>query len=260
MIYFIYSDETASSNIAGALSGILELEEGEFHGLQCFSDNKVRMIKIDGKLIDADFLDDMVDGVTVFLSRHTSSKGIPAFTVHAEGNWSDENSLGGRPRMISMSSPSNMLGVLENMHRSNSTDIQVTYEATHHGPFMNHPSFFVELGGSESVLRDKEHATLVAEAIVKGLDSEVEYDKIAVGVGGTHYPGKFTRQALDGKYAFSHIMPKYYARCTGMLGLAFERSDRKAEMAVIEWKSIKAIEREIIVRELNRLGIDYAKV
>ena len=45
-----------------------------------------------------------------------------------------------------------------------------------------------------------------------------------------------------------------------MLKSAFERSDERAEIAVIEWKSIKANERERIVRELDTLGIDYAKV
>jgi len=45
-----------------------------------------------------------------------------------------------------------------------------------------------------------------------------------------------------------------------MIKTSLERSDEKVDTAVIEWKSIKANEREIIVRELGALGIDYAKV
>lgn len=260
MIYFIYSEETASSNIAYALSSILGLKEGEFHGFPCFSGNKIRMLKISGNLINANFIDSIVDGVTVFLSRHSSSMGIPAFTVHAEGNWSDENTLGGEPRRISVSSPLNMLKVLGSINKENAVGMQVTYEATHHGPLMEHPSFFAELGGNESVLNNKEYAMLFADAIMKSMDSDAEYDNVAVGIGGTHYPRKFTDLALKGKYAFSHIMPKYYTEFPNMLEAALERSDIKAEIAVMEWKGIKAVEREVIVRELNRLGIDYAKV
>lgn len=261
VVYFIYSEETASSNIANSLRQILGMEEVDrLQGLRRFSNGSEHMLEINGRLVNADFLDDIIDGAAIFLSRHSSNKGISAFTVHPEGNWSDENSLGGRPRAISISSPSKMLGVLQTINKLNSTGIKETYEATHHGPLLNHPSFFVEIGGNDDVINSKEHAEFVANAIAKSLDSEKNYDRIAVGIGGTHYPDKFTRLAIEGKYAFAHIMPKYYVSCTDMLKSAFERSDERAEIAVIEWKSIKANERERIVRELDTLGIDYAKV
>ena len=55
-------------------------------------------------------------------------------------------------------------------------------------------------------------------------------------------------------------MPRHHTGCIDMLGKAFERSEPKSEIAVLEWKRIKAAERETIIRELNALGIDYAKV
>ena len=92
---------TASSNIGSALKEILDLKETEsVGGLPTFSDGKVKMLEIKGRLVDAEYLNDLVDDVTIFLSRHSSNKGIPAFTVHAEGNWSNENSLGGRPKSL----------------------------------------------------------------------------------------------------------------------------------------------------------------
>jgi len=261
MVYFVYSAETASSNIATELKVLLQLEKSEdFNGLQHFSNDKIHMIGIEGRVIDADFLDKILDSTVIFLSRHSSNKGISAFTVHAEGNWSNDATLGGKPKELSVSSPSNMLNFLSAIKNMNTTDIGVTYEATHHGPLLNHPSFFVELGGNEDVIASKEHALFIAKATVKALDTDAAYDKIAVGIGGMHYPEKFTRLALEGKYAFAHIMSKYHVDCVDMIGNAFERSDRKPEIALIEWKSIKAIDRENILRELNVLGIDYAKV
>lgn len=261
MAYFVYSAETASSNIADSLKGILDMKEAEdFHGLRHFSSKDLHMIKVDGRLVEAEYLNGMVDDTLIFLSRHSSSKGIPAFTVHALGNWSDEAALGGKAKALSLSSPSKMLNVLSVINEANDTGIKVTYEATHHGPFLDHPSFFVELGGNDGAIANKSYAALIARAVAKSMDNSAGYDKIAVGIGGMHYSEKFTRLALEGKYAFAHIMSKYQIGNADMIKQAFVRSDAKPELAVIEWKSIKAVDREIILRELSGLGIDYAKV
>lgn len=261
MVYFIYSDETASSNIAASLRELLSLKEVErnenFHK---FYANGIHMIGIKGKLINAEFIDNIVDGTIIFLSRHSSSKGIPAFTVHSEGNWSKDVSLGGLPKKLSVSSPYSMFKILNSINSVNSTDIEVTYEATHHGPFTNNPSFFVELGGNEDTINSKFHAELLSKAIASSLEKEFAYDKIAVGFGGMHYAMKFTKLAINGNYAFSHIMPKYQITNLDMIKSAFEQSDLKPEIGVIEWKGIKAVDRESIIRELSVLGIDYAKV
>jgi D-aminoacyl-tRNA deacylase len=261
VIYLVYCDETASSNIADAVRNILNLDLDEpFSGLECWASEEVKLFKIPGSLINADFVDNIVDDTTIFLSRHSSSKGIAAFTVHATGNWTEDNSLGGKPKALSISSPSRMLNVLSEINHLNNTEINVTYEATHHGPYMNHPSFFVELGGNEETVSNKSHAHLLARAVVKSFKTKTQYEKVAVGIGGMHYSDKFTKLALAGRYAFSHIISKYYVSNTDMLKAAFERSDIRAEIAVMEWKSIKAADRESIIRELSSLGIDYAKV
>ena len=149
MVYFVYSSETASSNIASALKDVLCLEEVEhFNGFPCFSSSWIKMIEIDTGLIHADFLNKMIDDLVVFLSRHTSGKGIPAFTVHAEGNWNDDTSLGGRPRELSVSSPLNMLNVLASLSTLNNTGVQVGMRPRTTAT-IDKPSFFVELGGND---------------------------------------------------------------------------------------------------------------
>lgn len=261
MIHFIYSDETASTNIADALKVELGFKEAQqLPGVDCFESENAKMLGIKGRLIDAEFIDRIVDGPIVFLSRHMSSKGIAAFTVHPEGNWSDEASLGGKPKELSNAYPLGMLNMLNAIKELNSTNIELTYEATHHGPFTNNPSLFVELGGNEEAINSKSYAALLAKAIAASIEKKSPYDKVAVGIGSLHYPSKFTKLALEGKYAFSHIMSRHSVAHVDMLGKAFERSDLKAEVAVIEWKGINAAQREVVLRELNVLGIDYAKV
>lgn len=45
-----------------------------------------------------------------------------------------------------------------------------------------------------------------------------------------------------------------------MLQKAIEKSDRTAELAVIEWKGIKAADRDMIIKRLGELGLDYERV
>jgi D-aminoacyl-tRNA deacylase len=260
----VYSTlDIASSNIAEAVKVRMDFEETKpIGGFRHFSSEHIDMIEMGSGLVNADSIDKTIGtDFIVFMSRHSSAKGIATFTTHAEGNWSDEAEFGGRPKALSMASPVNMLSMLGAMEEANTTEIPVMYEATHHGPLLDTPSFFVELGGNEETIRDKRYAEVVAESIVGMLHrGPGEYEKLALGIGGTHYPEKFTKLALEGKYAFAHMMPRYQIDNVDMLQKAIERSDAEVEVAVIEWKSIKAADRDKIIGRLGELGLDYERV
>ena len=264
MACIVYSTlDVASSNIAEAVKTRMDFEEAEpINGLRHFAAERVDMIEIGTELIKADFIDKVVDtDFIVFPSRHSSAKGVATFTTHAEGNWSDDAEFGGRAKALSMAAPIRMLAMLKAMKETNTTDIPVMYEATHHGPFLDTPSFFVEVGGNKETVESVKFAGGVAESIVGMLrDGSREYGKVAIGIGGTHYPEKFTRLALEGKYAFAHMMPRYQAGNLDMLQKAVERADSEVELAVIEWKSIKADDRDKIIGRLGELGLDYERV
>lgn len=219
------------------------------------------MLETHGHLYDAEYLNETLDtDMVIFLSRHASESGLASFTAHSLGNWSDEARYGGRGRCLSVSSPDAMARVISALKRNNTAGLQVTYEATHHGPLMDTPSFFVELGGDDRILGNKGLARIAAAAVSEALVSDERCDRTAIGIGGTHYPDKFTRLTLDGRFSFSHIMSRHYVNNVDMIDDAVERSDRRAELAVIEWKSIKAADREIVISKLNELGIDYERV
>ena len=101
---------------------------------------------------------------------------------------------------------------------------------------------------------------MLADSVLEAVEIKPEYKKIAVGIGSGHYAAKFTKLALKGEYAFSHMMPKYYGNEFEMLGQAVERSKPKAEVAVIEWKGLKSEARQRILAKLNSLGIDFVRV
>lgn len=261
MVCLIYSkDQQTSANVASALKDLCGFaEEGGKAGIRVFRSGADRMLEIRGDIINSEDID-LISGkeVTVFLSKHSSARGIGAFTVHATGNWGGDAPFGGKPMSLSVASPAGMLSVLGAISR-NHAELNFSYEATHHGPLTSAPSFFAELGGDESSINSTKLAGVLAESVGKFLENpEVEYDKVAIGIGGTHYPNKFTRLAVEGKYAFGHIMPKYNIH-EDMLGQAVERSDLEVETAVIDWKSLNSEQKGRIVSELDRMGVGYEK-
>ncbi len=220
---------------------------------------KYELLEVSGELVYSD-ADGMANSTPlIFLSKHVSQKGIPSFTVHSLGNWSEKADLGGEPHELSVASPVEMLSILKYMDKT-SSGIEVTYEATHHGPLTKKPSFFAEVGGNLEIVSRKDLAEKLAEAVLQGIEKCSEPKKIVVGIGGNHYPSKFTRLAIEKDYAFAHIIPRYYVNETQMLFQAFQRSVPKPASAVIEWKSLNSAERLKVLNTLKEIGVDYERV
>jgi D-aminoacyl-tRNA deacylase len=263
MPFIVYSENNLTSkNIADAIKKEIEFEEADIvEGMPHFKSENVDMLAMQEGVLDASFLDSCIKtDLIIFPCSHRSAKGVPSFTVHSEGNWSGEAMLGGQPKRLSTASPDWMLSALRNLVKNNATELPVLYEATHHGPLLKTPSFFIEVGGTEQALSDKGYAAIVAKSIVETLDSAKDYDSCTFGIGSMHYPEKFTRLALSKGYAFSHIMPKYYAHEIDMIKQGVESSSISIDKAIIEWKGLKALDRNKIIEELNVLGIDYERV
>lgn len=219
--------------------------------------------KYNGRLVDADDIAAAEEAdLVIFLSRHKSSSGNLSFTTHPLGNWGENADVGGRPRSLSPAAPIEMLALLQCMERNNDIGFDVTYEATHHGPLIDRPVLFAEFGGPEPDTMELEKpAEILARSVYESLsDSRPEFDKVALGIGCPHYPSRFTRLALAGKYAFSHIMPNYAVANVEMIPVALKRSTPEPEVAVIEWKGIKSADRESVIKCLEDSGLDYVRV
>lgn len=258
--------DAASSNMAEHLLGKEGFEESTIKDESCWKKGDVALLLLESSLIESD-IDRFGFEVAYFLSKHKSADQVPALTTHSLGNWGKEAKIGGKPEELTVAAPVEMLGILQRINRIGA-EIQKTYEATHHGPLLKTPSFFVELGGDDKTVQNKALAQMLADVVYDAVISkeDVEYGKIAIGIGSTHYPSKFNRLAIDGKYAFSHIMPKYAilnldgTNNLGVLEQALSRSKNIPEIAVIDWKSINADTKNKVGRELARLGLNYEKV
>ncbi len=217
----------------------------------------IGLVRISGRAVDASFIDGIGASQIIFVSRHSSAKGVLSLTTHATGNWTASAELGGKPREISIACPRKMLSFISAAARLPQSRVGVTYEATHHGPLLETPSLFAELGP----LQDGAPEGIIdsfARTVLDSLDINPDFGKVALGIGGTHYPEKFTRLALSGKYAFAHIMPKHSIE-PDMIGKAMLKSEDLPEVAVLDWKSIKASAKKQVLEKLEALGVDYEK-
>ena len=171
------------------------------------------MMTISGLHITSEFIDDTarrfgirVDEV-VFMSRHKAASAIPTLTVHPIGNYKAAD-FGGRPETLVKSSQESMSQALRLISRYNHTDLfKVSFEVTHHGPYLETPTYFIEIGSDETHWGDKD----AAEILGRVLEDTVPADghTIAIGVGGGHYAPRFTEMALGYKIDIGHMVPGY---------------------------------------------------
>jgi len=177
-------------------------------------DRKIRHENIDTEVHDQLHLDPQI---AVFLSRHRSKMEEPTLTVHPIGNYGDAE-FGGRPRTLIPAAPRYMAHLLRLMRKHlQKTNLQyhVCYEVTHHGPYLNIPTLFAEVGSTEHQWRQKEPAEIVATSLLELL-STYKYEKdfpttipVLLGIGGGHYAPRFTDVVFERNAAFGHMIPSY---------------------------------------------------
>ena len=270
MIGILYSSiDIASKNAIEYMIREHGLEEKRRNGLECFTDGKVLAYRVGHELVHTDVADTLGLDIVCFASRHRSAAGRAAFTTHSLGNWSSEARFGGMPKQLATSAPAAMLSVMEGFSKSG-IGIEKTYEATHHGPLTKIPALFAEFGGNEDTIQSVEVARNFAEGLYSTIsrinEGKIDYAKAVIGVGGTHYPEKFSRLAMEKRYAFGHIMPRHAIINNDgtdnieMLGQAVERSNAKVDTAVIEWKSMNAATRDKVIKRIDEMGIGYERV
>ena len=243
-----------------------EFQENPIH--KAFINNReVKLITSDQELIYAQNLTDIFKNIelAVFISRHSSESGTPTLSVHTPGNLSKAE-MGGLPRKISISPANAMreaLKALAQFKNEFQLGYEVSYEGTHHGPSLDVPTMFIELGSSIKEWNDPKAAEAVAHATIEAVSNfDSNPAGVVVGVGGPHYSAKFTSIALDDNVAFGHIIPKYAVSNMdkGMFRQCVERTLEKVDRAVLDWKGIKGEDKPLLVEAMNEIGLSLEKV
>ncbi|MEM3696600.1 MAG: D-aminoacyl-tRNA deacylase [Candidatus Bathyarchaeia archaeon] len=228
---------------------------------------EAKLVTLNEELVSAqnitDFFKDLE--LVVFISRHSSESGTPTLSVHTPGNLG-EAELGGLPRKVSVSPANamrNALKALKQFRDALRLDYEVCYECTHHGPSLNVPAMFVELGSSPKQWNDLKAAEAVAHAAIKAISTFGKAEaKAVLGIGGPHYNSKFTRMALENETAFGHMIPKYAIPYvdTEILRQCVQKTLEKVEHAILDWKGIKGEHKPKLVEILQEIRLPIQKV
>jgi len=147
----------------------------------------------------------------VFLSKHRSETGLDSLTVHTPGNLGDAL-YGGRPRSLPPSAPCQATAALRTLYSIKKemglTD-RTSFEVTHHGPTLDSPCFFIEIGSGPERWEEPAPASAIARTLMAP-DTYIDSDApVCIGVGGGHYAPRFTDLALRGKVAMGHMVPDH---------------------------------------------------
>jgi D-aminoacyl-tRNA deacylase len=191
--------------------------------------------------------------LVVYLSKHRSESRTPSLTVHPVGN-PGAAELGGRPGTLVPAAPSWMTAALRRLRReASAVPYQVTFEATHHGPYLESPTFYIEQGSTEKEWADTEAAAAIARTLIGLQAAEAA---VAVGFGGGHYAPRHTDVALARAVAFGHLLPSHALEGLpdAVLGEAIARTPG-ASLAYLHRKSLGKPEARELEERLARLGL-----
>lgn len=145
----------------------------------------------------------------VFPSIHRSESGTATYTVHPLGNPGGSAELGGKPRRLVPAAPRLMTDALRRLSEEGAAlGLPACFEATHHGPFLETPAFFAEIGGEPSSSVPGAAAVGRLANVLPELEEDPR-DLPVVGIGGGHYAPHFTDLARRRHWAFGHILSRH---------------------------------------------------
>ncbi len=202
----------------------------------------------------------------IFASKHVSEKKDKTLSIHSPGNWNNAE-YGGEPERICPTSALFAKELFENLNARSEKmklkDYKVTLEATHHGPLINKPCLFIEIGSTANEWRDNRAGFIVAKTILHTIETfkENKFREIAFGIGGPHYCPGFNKIQKKSNVAISHVIPQYALPLTEkMIKEATEKTLEDVDFAIIDWKGCgKAEQRNQIIELLEKNYIEWKK-
>ncbi len=194
---------------------------------------EVQILVIDDLHIWADGIDTEHEETTGFkvdevlvLSKHASASETPALTLHAIGVPGEtphgEVARSGGIKGTAVPPSTRFGDLFRTMRRiaiesGLDSEYDITLEATHHGPLLERPTLYIEIGSTEEKWTDPRAACVWAEAIsiCLGMSGEVPPRKwegegdVMIGLGGGHYAPRHKAVISETEVWVGHILANY---------------------------------------------------
>jgi D-aminoacyl-tRNA deacylase len=202
----------------------------------------------------------------IFASKHQSAKGGKTLSIHAPGNWRNAEYGGEKGKVCPVSAlfMKKSFEILnKNAKKYHLKDYRVTLEATHHGPLINKPCMFIEIGSTENEWVNRKAGFVIANTI-KDITTNFEpsqYNEVSIGIGGPHYCPNFNKIQLNSNFAISHVIAGYALPATEeMIKEAVDKTTEDIDFVLLDWKGLtNAEERQRIISILDSLYLNYKK-
>jgi len=203
----------------------------------------------------------------IFASKHQSEKQEKSLSIHCPGNFRDAK-FGGIQNKVCPSSALFNKFMFEKLNQiceeQNFKDFNITMEATHHGPLLDIPCVFIEIGSTMIDWRNSRAGFIIAKTIKETIENfkENPYKEIAIGLGGPHYCPGFNKLQKDSNVAFSHIIAQYNSPLTEEMILeAINKTEEDIDFAVLDWKGLgKSEQRQEVINILEKNYIAWKKI
>ena len=237
--------------------------------------NTIYMLVTDTKCIYCEHYDQKIqqclatNGVSfpldllLFPTTHRSGKDVQSICVHSPGNFGPAE-LGGVAGQLCPTNPQVQRFLWEQLKNqfADCTTHEVVMEATHHGPALDVPTLFVEIGSEEESWKHPLLGKKVAAALLTSLNaslSPIEPQYVpAVGIGGPHYVPNFLKVMETTNYAFGHLCAKYNVDVLTEELIREAVAVSHSRIVFLDWKGLGSKKAEI-TSMLEKNGIPYKR-
>lgn len=220
-------------------------------------EDSIHAERLDRRLADAGFRPDLV----IFLTKHQGGEGVKSLSCHSPGNWHAAD-MGGSPGKLCIA-PAAMLkqAAISLKAEADRMGWVLSVEITHHGPLMDAPVMFMEIGSTAAEWPLPEAGKAVASAVLSMLSVPYTERRAVLLLGGGHYSHYAEKVQLSSEYALGHACPKFMLPHldAGMVRQAIERTISKEKPVVLlDWKGLGS-EKARIREMLDAEGIAWER-
>lgn len=202
----------------------------------------------------------------IFASKHQSKEKTKTLSVHAPGNWR-EAMFGGKPEKVCPSSAQflkqSFQKLKQNAEKYNLKNYKITLECTHHGPLIDKPCMFIEIGSTETEWKDRKAGFVIAKTIEQIINEfkSNNYNENAIAIGGPHYCPNFNKIQGNSNFAISHIIPQYALPLKKeMIEQAISKTTEEIDLVILDWKGLgNSEQRRQVVKILEEFYIRFEK-
>src|SRR3989338_5974937 len=237
----------------------------------------IKLYTLSSELIHAESIDKEISAdLFIFISKHVSQENHASLTCHPIGNFGKAEH-GGKEKVLCIAPSVYLKNILNELGKNaKGSDFDVTMESTHHGPFLEKPALFAEIGSTEKEWVDKNAGNIIAKSVMgaikqcdafnnKGalangsflkdnsLNNELkineskEYESVFI-IGGGHYNHVANRAMLESNLAVGHICAKYNLENIdeSLIKSAMEKIIPKPKFVLLDWKGLGKEKEKII--------------